>query len=153
MGGEGGHGRKKLSLHGLCLGVTPAPAMSPAYEADTLTSPLRIWESGDSKSLRAAWVTLLSSVQFSLSVVSDSLRPHVLQHARFLCPSPIPGACSNACPSSQWCHSNISSSVVPFSSCLQSFPESGSFPRSQFFTSNGQSPTAKEWQTQVTCSS
>ena len=79
------------------------------------------------------------SVQFSHSVVSDSLRPHGLQHARLPCPSPIPGACSNSCPSNRWCHPTISSSVIPFSSCLQSFPGSESFPMSQFFTSGGRS--------------
>ena len=79
------------------------------------------------------------SVQFSLSVVSDSLRPHGPQHTMLLCPSPTPRACSNSCPSSQWCHPTISSSVVPFSSCFQSFPASGSFPVSQFFASGGQS--------------
>ena len=79
------------------------------------------------------------SVQFSRSVVSDSLSPHGLQHARPRCPSPIPRACSNSCPSSRWCHPTISSSVVPFSSCLQSFPAWGSFPMSQFFASGGQS--------------
>ena len=72
--------------------------------------------------------------QFSCSVMSDSLRPHGLQHARLPCLSPTPGAYSNSCPSSQWCHPTISSTVVPFSSCLQSFPASGSFPMSQFFT-------------------
>ena len=66
------------------------------------------------------------SVQFSCSVMSDSLRPHGLQHARLPCPSPIPGAYSNSCPLSQWCHPTISSSVVPFSSCLQPSPASGS---------------------------
>ena len=81
----------------------------------------------------------LSSVQLSRSVVSDSLWPHGLQHARPPCSSPIPRACSNSCTLSQWCHLTISSSVVPFSSCLQSFPASGSFPMSQFFTSDGQS--------------
>ena len=80
-----------------------------------------------------------SSVQFSRSVVSDSLRPNGLQHARSHCPSLTPGACSNSCPSSQWCHPIISSSVVPFSSCLQSFPAWGSFQMSQFFASGGQS--------------
>ena len=80
-----------------------------------------------------------SSVQFSCSVVSDSLWLHGLQHARLLCPSPTPRAYSDSCPSSQWCHPTISSSVIPFSSCLQSFPASGSFPMSQFFTSGGQS--------------
>ena len=68
-----------------------------------------------------------ASVQFSHSVVSNSLWPHGLQHARLPCPSPTPGACWNSCPSSWWCHLTISSSVVPFSSCLQSFPASGSF--------------------------
>ena len=67
------------------------------------------------------------SVQFSHSVVSDSLQPHGLQHTRPPCPSPTPGACSNSCPLSQWCHPTISSSAIPFSSCLQSFPASGSF--------------------------
>ena len=79
------------------------------------------------------------SVQFSCAIVSNSLQPRGLQHTRLPCPSPTPGACSNSCPSSQWCHSTISSFVIPFSSCLQSFPASGSFPRSQFFTSGGQS--------------
>ena len=80
-----------------------------------------------------------SSVQVSHSVLHNSLQPHGLQNARLPCPSPIPGACSNSCPSSQWCHPTISSSIVPFSSCPQSFPASGSFPMSQFFTSGGQS--------------
>ena len=68
-----------------------------------------------------------SSVQFSHSFVSDSLRPHGLQHARLPCPSPTPEVCSNSCPLSQWCHPTVSSSVVIFSSCLQSSPASGSF--------------------------
>ena len=80
-----------------------------------------------------------SSVQFNCSVVSKSWQPHGLQHARLPCPSPTPQACSNSCPSSQWCHPTISSSVIPFSSCLQSFPASGAFQISQFFTSGGQS--------------
>ena len=71
--------------------------------------------------------------------MSISLQPHGLQHASLPCPSPMPGACSNSCLSSWWCHLTISSSVVPFSSHLQSFPASGSFPMSQFFTSCGQS--------------
>ena len=79
-----------------------------------------------------------SSVQFSRSVVSDSWQPHGLQHAGLPCPSLTPRACSDSCPSSKWCHPSISSSVVPFSSCLQSFPASGSFPVSQFFVSGGQ---------------
>ena len=82
---------------------------------------------------------LKHSVQFSHSVASDCLWPHGLQHARPPCPSSTPRIYSNSCPLSQWCHPTISSSVVPFSSCLQSFPASGSFPISQFFTSGGQS--------------
>ena len=84
-------------------------------------------------------IVIFSSVQFSCSVVSNSLWPHGLQHARLPCPSPTPGACLNSCPFSQWCHPTISSSVVPFSSCLQSFPASGSFLVNQFFASGGQS--------------
>ena len=79
-----------------------------------------------------------SSVQFSHSVMSNSLRPHGLQHIRFLCPSPTPRVYSNSCPLSRWCHPTISFCVIPFS-CLQSFPASGSFPISQFFASGGQS--------------
>ena len=82
---------------------------------------------------------LIPSVQVSSSVMSDSLWPHELQHTRPPCPSPTPGAYSNSYPLSQWCHPTISSSVVPFSSCLQSCPASGSFPMSQFFASGGQS--------------
>ena len=76
---------------------------------------------------------------FSRSVTSDSLWPYVLQHARLPCPSTTPGACSNLFPLSRWCHPTISSSLIPFSSSLQSFPASGSFPVSQFFASGGQS--------------
>ena len=80
------------------------------------------------------WVVL-----FSCLVVSDSLWPHGLQHTRLLCLSPSPGACSNSCPLSQWCHPTILSSVIPVSSCLLSFPTSGSFPISRLFLSGGQS--------------
>ena len=80
-----------------------------------------------------------SSVQFSRSVMSDSLRPHEPQHARPPCPSPTPRVHSNSRPSSRWCHPAISSSVVPFSSCPQSLPASASFPMSQLFTWGGQS--------------
>ena len=83
------------------------------------------------------WSTLL--LLFSHSVMSDSLQPHGLQHDRLPCPSPTPGACSNLCPLRRWCHPIISFSVVPFSSCLQYFPESRSFLMSQFFASGGQS--------------
>ena len=79
-----------------------------------------------------------SSVQFSRSVVSDALRPHELQHARPPCSSPTPGVYPNSCPSSQWCHPAISSSVVPFSSCSQSLPALGSFPMSYLFAWGGQ---------------
>ena len=78
-------------------------------------------------------------VQFSPSVMSNSLQAHGLQHTRLPCPSPTPGACSNSCSLSRWCHPTISSSVVSVSSCLQSCPASGSFPMSQFFASGSQS--------------
>ena len=84
-------------------------------------------------------IKMFSSVQFSRSVVSDSLQPHGLQHARLPCPSPTPRVYSNSRSLSRWCHPTISSSVIPFSFCLQSFPASGSFPKSQFFISDGQS--------------
>ena len=83
--------------------------------------------------------TIFSSVQFSHSVVSNSLRPHGLQHARPPCPSPIPRIYSNPCPLRRWCHPAISSSVIPFSSCPQSLPASGTFPMSQLFAWGGQS--------------
>ena len=80
-----------------------------------------------------------SSVQFNCSIMSNSLWPHELQHARPPCPSPTPGVYPNSCPSTQWCHPTISSSVVPFSSCPQSLPASESFPMSQLFAWGGQS--------------
>jgi len=91
---------------------------------------------------RSAYIFLFSmntysSVQLTPSVMSNSLRLHGLWQARSPCPSPIPRAYSNSCPSSQWCHPTISSSVIPFS-CLQSFPASGSFPMTRFFASGGQ---------------
>ena len=87
---------------------------------------------------RILWLILIVFlVQFSS--VTHSLWPHGLQHARPLCPSPTPGVYSNSCPLSRWCHPTISFSVVPFSSCPQSFPASGSFPMSRFFVSSGQS--------------
>ena len=91
------------------------------------------------KTCSTSWVIRFNSVQFRHSVMSDSLRPHELQHARPFCPSPSPRVRSDSRPSSQWCHPAISSSVIPFSSCPQSFPASGSFPMSQFFASGGQS--------------
>ena len=84
----------------------------------------------------------LCPIQFSSSVMSNSLWPHGMQHARLPCPSPSPGACTNICPLSRWCHPTISSSVVPFSSCLPSFPASVPFPMSQVFALGGQSTGA-----------
>ena len=86
------------------------------------------------KWVKANYNSSVHSVHFSHSVLSDSLQPLGLQHTRPPCPSPTPGACSNSCPLSRWCHPTNSSSVIP-SSCLQSFPEAGSFPMSQFFIS------------------
>ena len=92
------------------------------------------------------WLTLwsrqLNRISLQFSSVAQScltLQPHGLQHSRPPCPLPTPGVYSSSCPLSQWCHPTISCSVVPFSSCPQSFPASGSFPMSQFFTSGGQS--------------
>ena len=85
------------------------------------------------------WMFQFSSVQFTRSVLSNYLRPHEPQHPRLPCPWPTPGVHPNPCPLSRWCRPTITSSVIPFSSCLQSFPTSGSFPMSQFFTSGGQS--------------
>ena len=90
-------------------------------------------------SLKTTWERNFSSVQFSRSVVSDSLRPNESQHARPPCPSPTPGVHSDLRPSSQWCHPAILSSVIPFSSCPQSLPASESFPISQLFAWGGQS--------------
>ena len=87
----------------------------------------------------STYLSLCLSVQFSRSLVSDSSRPHELQHARPPCPSPTPGVYPGSCPSSQWCHPAISSSVIPFSSRPQSFPASGSFLTSQLFAWGGQS--------------
>ena len=92
------------------------------------------------KGTTASFIIHKSWTQFSHWVVSDSLWTHGLQHVRLPCPSPTPGAYSNSCPLSRWCHPNIPSSVIPFSfPSLWSFPASGSFPMSQFFTSGGQS--------------
>ena len=95
-----------------------------------------------SQGMCACVVSPFSSVQFSRSVVSDSLRSHESQHARPPCPSPSPGVHSDSQPSSQWCHPAISSSVIAFSSCPQSLPASESFPMSQLFTWGGQSTEA-----------
>ena len=106
-------------------GIEPTSLMSPELAGRFFTS-------------RATWEVNLP-LQFSHSVLSDSLQPHGLQYNRPPCPSPTLGALSNSCASSWWCHPTISSSVIPFSSCPQSFPASGSFPMSLFFTSDGQS--------------
>ena len=92
---------------------------------------MRIWE--------ISLHVYVSSVQFSRSVVSDSLQPHESQHARPPCPSPTPRVHSNSCPLNWWCHPAISSSIIPFCSCPQPLPASRSFPMSQLFTSGGQS--------------
>ena len=89
--------------------------------------------------IRSPNLIIFSPIQFTHSVMPYFLRPNGLQHDRLPCPSPTPGACSNSCPLSRWCHPTISSSVIPFSSFPQSFPASGSFQMSQFFASGGQS--------------
>ena len=104
-------------------------------KVNRVQSPQRQTANGLVQSL----AVLICSVRLSHSVVSDSLRPYGLQHTRLSCPSPTPRVYSNSCPLNQWCHPTISSSVIPFSSCLQSFPASGSFPMSQFFISGVQS--------------
>ena len=107
-------------------GIEPLSLKSPALAGRFFTTSA-MWE--------APWWTVL----LSLSVMSDSLWPRGLQCAKLTCPSPTPGGCSNSCPSSWWCRPTISSSVVSFSSCLQSFPASGSFLMSEFFASGDQS--------------
>ena len=107
-------------------------------------SVLKSVENNSGKDVELGWLMQWSHClhqfsQFSRSVVSDSSRPHGPQHTRHPCPSPTLGVYSNSCPLSRWCHPTISPSVVPFSSCLQSFPASGPFLMSQFFASGGQS--------------
>ena len=101
------------------------------------SSPFSVWLPPSSVFQKVAKLSF-NSVQFSRSVVSDSLRPHEPQHARPPCPSPTPGVYPNPCPSSRWCHPAISSSVIPFSSCPQPLPASESFPVSQLFAWGGQ---------------
>ena len=115
-------------------------ARSPAFQADAISGRCK----GEIKNIpKNKWqqnvMTQNLSVQFSHSVMSDSLWHHGLQHIRPSCPPQAPRVHSNSCPSSHWCHPTISSSVVPLSSCLQSFPRSVSFPRSQFFIPGSQS--------------
>ena len=116
-------------------GFLSCSSLSPRVCSDSC--PLNWWHHPAISFSVAPFSSL--SVQFSLSVVSDSLRPHELQHARPPCASPTPRVYSNSCPLSQWCHPAISSSVVLFSFCPQSLPASGSFPLSQLFAWGGQS--------------
>ena len=111
------------------ISQTPSSSCCPAHNHSLTPCPVGTTH----------FMNQFSSLQFSHSVVSDSLRPHESQHTRPPCPSPTPGVYSNSCPSSRWCHPAISSSVVPFSSCPQSCPASGSFPMSHLFTWGGQS--------------
>ena len=131
----------------LALWTMPSSQFSPCHSSSRKPSallPFLLWLQAllDSSCCRdgliSSLTTVLSSVQFSCSVVSDSLWPHELQRTRPPCPSSTPGAYSNSCPLSQWCHPAVSSSIILFSSHLQSFPASGSFPMSQFFPSGGQ---------------
>ena len=122
--------------------ISSRPAPQPSYyNSPNRPLPSTHCEPYHFSSYRSSTLisSFLSSVQFSHSVMSNSLWPHGLQHTRPPCPSPTPRVYSNLCPLSWWCHPTISSSVVPFSSHLQSFPASGSFPMSQLFASGGQS--------------
>ena len=113
--------------------TTEREVVGEGYDSDRVSV-------GWTQCLRAmGWILALLGIQFSCSVVSDSLRPHESQHARPPCPSPTPGVHWDSRPSSQWCHPAISSSVVPFSSCPQSLPASDSFPMGQLFAWGGQS--------------
>ena len=114
----------------LCINLCPANLLNQFISSNSFLF------------VKSLGIPIQSIIHFSHSVMSDSLRRHGLQHARLPCPSPTPEACSNSCPSSWWCYPTILSSVVTFFSCLQSFPASGSFPTSQFFTSGGQSIAA-----------
>ena len=133
--GKGCHGDCSASANGTyrvpalcCLGQHSLMEVMEPYWSNI--NFIWVWEAYS----HSSWIPFcFPSVQFSRSVVSNSLHPHGLQHTRPPCPSPTPGACSNSCPLSWWCHPTISSSVVPFSSRLQSFPASGSFPMSQLF--------------------
>ena len=119
-------------------GINSVLAWCSAYTRNILTLALKVFN--DHSLVNSTISTIqFSSVQFSHSVVSDSLWPHESQHARPPCPSPTPRVHSDSRPSSQWCHPAISSSVDPFFSCLQSLPASESFPMSQLFTWGGQS--------------
>ena len=135
------HPRKRLQPASQSAHPCPARESPPESRSSSCStvSPRDTWPRtprGREQLLPQAW-----SVQFSCSIVSHSLRPHGLQHASSPCPSPSPRPYSKSCPSSWWCHPAILSSVIPFSSCLQSFPASGSFPMSQLFASGGQGTT------------
>ena len=133
--------RECLSYSSLSPILLPSnsPPYGPSYPGQSHLHPQTpIQEKWSCRLVGFLWPQF-SSVQFSCSVMSDSLRPHGPQHTRPPCSSPTPRVYSNSCPLSRWCHPTISPSVIPFSSCLQSFPASGSFPMSQFFTSGGQS--------------
>ena len=108
------------------------------YDTFVRSLSQKIYMSEELNGKRRGYLTKPSSVQFSCSVVSNSLQPHGIQQASLPCSSPTPGAYSNSCPLNRLCHPTVSSSVVPFSYRLQSFPASGSFQISQFFTSDGQ---------------
>ena len=116
------------------------PLSSPSPPAFNLSQHQGLfqWVSSLHQVAKVLALNILCCAVLSHSVVSNSLQPHGLQHARLPCPSPNPGACLDSC-SSQWCHPTVSSSVIPFSSCLQFFTASGSFPKSQLFTPGGQS--------------
>ena len=132
-----------FSVHGIfqarlleCIAV-PSKGSSGCRHNMSLMFPAL---AGEFFTTSTPWKPVASlSVQFSRSVVSDSLQPHESQHARPPCPSPTPGVYSNSCPSSRWCHPAISSSVIPFSSCPQPLPASGSFPVRRLFTWGSQS--------------
>ena len=121
------------------LGITPRHPDSHSTTLTTRVGAVRLHMTGPTFGVGCVWTSFVTAVQLSPSVVSDSLQPHESQHTRPPCPSPTPGIYSNSCPLSQWCHPAISSSVVPFSSCLQSFPASVSFKMSQFLASGGES--------------
>ena len=132
-----------VSPHSFLLpSYTATPAVQPPPLLPLATSsqfPIAISLLSEECCINGITQGIIFSVQFRCSVVSDSLWPHESQHASPPCPSPTPGVHPNPCPLSQWCHPIITSSVVPFSSCTQSFPASGSFQMSQLFTSAGQS--------------
>ena len=120
-----------------CSSLLPNSAQPLTTSSGCIFS--KMWLFHPTWSLHSIVHNYCSELLFSHSVVPDSLRHHGLQHARLPCPSPSPRACSNSCPSSQWWHPTILSSAIPFSSCLQSFPASGSFPMNLLFASGGQS--------------